>query len=265
MTAAAERCASLARGIARDHRGAASRPGVRGPVGGLSRSRPTPLDRQDMHRSRSVLRPPSATDATSRPSPSPPSSLLTSPRALPIVPPRPSISTERRRDERRQRARRRETPRPDRRARGRLHEGASHTLVPIRPRRRGERRSLRTLPGASLRPGSLAFNPRPRRLSTPTDAFQLHPDVRSYGTTLKFTRVLKRKGVSQATLNVAVRARPLSRAEMNAGARTITRLVDEKCVVIMDPDEDDAETSAAPGRPKVRSHHTGSHTTASAW
>ena len=38
---------------------------------------------------------------------------------------------------------------------------------------RGERRSLRTLPGVSLRPGSLAFNPRPRRLSTPSDAFQL--------------------------------------------------------------------------------------------
>ena len=41
------------------------------------------------------------------------------------------------------------------------------TLVPIRPRRRGERRSLRTLsPGDSLRP-HLAFNPRPRYLSTP--------------------------------------------------------------------------------------------------
>ena len=40
------------------------------------------------------------------------------------------------------------------------------TLVPIRPRRRGERRSLRTLPGVSLRP-PLAFNPRLRRLSTP--------------------------------------------------------------------------------------------------
>jgi ATP-dependent Clp protease, protease subunit len=38
------------------------------------------------------------------------------------------------------------------------------TLVPIRPRSRGERRFLRTFPGASLRPGSLAFNPRPRRL-----------------------------------------------------------------------------------------------------
>ena len=41
------------------------------------------------------------------------------------------------------------------------------TLVPIRPRRRGERRSLRTFPVASLRPGSLAFILRPRRLSTP--------------------------------------------------------------------------------------------------
>jgi N-acetyl-gamma-glutamyl-phosphate reductase len=53
-------------------------------------------------------------------------------------------------------------------------------LVPIRPRRRGGRRSLRTfLPGVSLRP-HLAFNPdTPRRLSTPPDAFQLHPDVRT--------------------------------------------------------------------------------------
>ena len=55
---------------------------------------------------------------------------------------------------------------------------------PHTTRRRGERRSLRTFPSASLRP-PLAFNPRPRRLSTPTDAFELHPDVRSYGTTLR--------------------------------------------------------------------------------
>ena len=61
--------------------------------------------------------------------------------------------------------------------------GAFYALVPIRPRSRGERRSLRTFPGASLR-SSLAFNPRPRRLSTPSDAFELHPDIRSYGTTL---------------------------------------------------------------------------------
>ena len=63
--------------------------------------------------------------------------------------------------------------------------GASYTLVPIRPRRRCERRSLRTLPGVSLRP-SLAFNPRLRRLSTPTDAFEHHPDVAlNDGTTLR--------------------------------------------------------------------------------
>ena len=43
--------------------------------------------------------------------------------------------------------------------------GTFYTLVPIRPRSRGERRSLRTLPVVSLRPGSLAFNPR--HTSTP--------------------------------------------------------------------------------------------------
>jgi len=32
---------------------------------------------------------------------------------------------------------------------------------------------------------SPGFNPRPRCLSTPTDAFQLHPDFRLYGTTLR--------------------------------------------------------------------------------
>ena len=45
-----------------------------------------------------------------------------------------------------------------------LRLGTFYTLVPIRPRSRGGRRSLRTLPGASLRP-PLAFNTRPRRLS----------------------------------------------------------------------------------------------------
>ena len=39
-------------------------------------------------------------------------------------------------------------------------EGAFYTLVPIRPRSRGGRRSLRTFAGVSLRP-PLAFNPRP--------------------------------------------------------------------------------------------------------
>ena len=39
---------------------------------------------------------------------------------------------------------------------------------------RGERRFLRTFAVVSHRP-RLAFNPRPRRLSKPTDAFELHP------------------------------------------------------------------------------------------
>jgi len=59
------------------------------------------------------------------------------------------------------------------------HLRGTDTLVPIRPRSRGERRSLRTLPGVSLRPGSLAFKPRPRRLSTPLltpfNSTRLHP------------------------------------------------------------------------------------------
>ena len=38
--------------------------------------------------------------------------------------------------------------------------GAFYTMFPIRPRSRGERRSLRTFPGVSLRPPP-AFNPRP--------------------------------------------------------------------------------------------------------
>jgi hypothetical protein len=58
------------------------------------------------------------------------------------------------------------------------------TLVPVRPRRRGARRSLRTLsPGARISPPAPRF--RSRRASTPfnsaSDAFELHPDIRSYG------------------------------------------------------------------------------------
>ena len=103
------------------------------------------------------------------------------------IPPRGGVQVQRPHP----RMRRAVVPRRDRQ-KGRLHahgqhrgdSGAFYTLVPIRPRWRCERRSLRTLPGASLRP-PLAFNPRPRRLSTPTDAFQLHPDVALYGTALR--------------------------------------------------------------------------------
>ena len=62
-------------------------------------------------------------------------------------------------------------------------------LVPIRARRRGERRSLRTFAGVSLRPGSLAFNPRARRLSTPLlTPFNSTPTFALYGTTLSRLR-----------------------------------------------------------------------------
>ena len=58
------------------------------------------------------------------------------------------------------------------------------TLVPVRPRSRDERRFLRTFsPGARHSPPIPRF--RSRHTSTPfnsaSDAFELHPDVRSYG------------------------------------------------------------------------------------
>ena len=70
------------------------------------------------------------------------------------------------------------------------------TLVPIRPRRRGERRFLRTFAGASLRPGSLAFDPRPRRLSTPLlTPFDSAPTTNaSYGTPLSPRTCLSGRG-----------------------------------------------------------------------
>ena len=53
---------------------------------------------------------------------------------------------------------------------------------------------------------------------------------------LKFTRVLKKKGVSQATLQVAVRCRPLTPTERGLSSRPITKLIDNKVVVVMDPE-----------------------------
>jgi len=107
-----------------------------------------------------------------------------------------------------------------------LHvSGAFYTLVPIRPRRRGERRSLRTFAGVSLRPGSLAFNPRPRRLSTPTDAFQLHPAIALYGTTLRGEGGIRTESSSRSSSLVGVggaaRVRPIAqrRGVVDAGHR----------------------------------------------
>ena len=57
--------------------------------------------------------------------------------------------------------------------------GALYTLVPIRPRRRGERRSLRTLPGISLRPPLVSIPDR--------DAFQLQ--LTPFNSTPTFARM----------------------------------------------------------------------------
>ena len=92
--------------------------------------------------------------------------------------------------------------------------GAFYTLVPIRPRSRGERRSLRTFAVVSLRP-PLPFNTRPRRLSTPTDTFQLHPDFRLYRTALSIIvepePVQRRvRGHAAETKTAAARREPYS-------------------------------------------------------
>jgi len=93
------------------------------------------------------------------------------------------------------------------------------TLVPIRPRRRGERDSLRTLPGASLHPGSLAFNTRPRRLSTPTDAFELHPDFALYGQFLDPQRTRSGGRRSRFSSRAGIRTNLCSRRARATSAR----------------------------------------------
>ena len=73
---------------------------------------------------------------------------------------------------------------------------------------------------------------------------------------LKFTRVLKKKGVSQATLQVAVRCRPLTPTERSLGYRTITRLVDGKIVVVMDPDKaENRRDKFGKGHPSAAQKH----------
>jgi hypothetical protein len=99
--------------------------------------------------------------------------------------------------------------------------GAFYTLVPIRPRSRGERRFLRTFAVISLRP-HLAFNPRPRCLSTPTDAFQLHPDIRLYGTTLSGARV-RSPAVARERAQVQRELRAVHAARARRGGEVLPR------------------------------------------
>ena len=58
-----------------------------------------------------------------------------------------------------------------------IASGAFYTLVSIRPRWRGERRSLRTFAGVSLRPPPRFQSPPSTPFNSASDAFQLHPDV----------------------------------------------------------------------------------------
>ena len=51
----------------------------------------------------------------------------------------------------------------------------------------------------SLRP-PLVFNPRPRRLSTPPDAYELHPDIALYGTALSALGLAKSELASMTAL-----------------------------------------------------------------
>ena len=73
----------------------------------------------------------------------------------------------------------------------------------------------------SLRPGSLAFNPRPRRLSTPSDAFELHPDVRSYGTTLRFADDCLKIGVEVHVHKMPLNAHLKVKSELLMGMMDI--------------------------------------------
>ena len=106
-------------------------------------------------------------------------------------------------------------------------QGAFYTLVPIRPRSRGERRSLRTLPGDSLRP-LLAFNARHRRLSTPTDAFQLHPDIASYGTARRASRRRWRRCAIEGTTSGSGTA---TRSPSGEAIVDVLRLLEDGAVI----------------------------------
>jgi hypothetical protein len=113
---------------------------------------------------------------------------------------------------------------PEHRAarRGELGPGAfSFTPVPIRSRLRGERRSLRTFPGDSLRPGSLAFNPRPRCLSTPllTPFNSTPPSLRMEWPSAPHAGRLGMRAVRHAQLQAARRLLQVPRVADRAQAR----------------------------------------------
>eukprot|EP00982_Pelagococcus_subviridis_P007840 30752-Pelagococcus_subviridis.AAC.2 len=90
------------------------------------------------------------------------------------------------------------------------------TLVPIRPRRRGERRFLRTFAGVSLRP-PVAFNPRPRCLSTPPDAFELHHRYAKRSLSYLREQVMSDRTLSREAIVAATTAVMMERAPAPQG------------------------------------------------
>ena len=133
----------------------------------------------------------------------------------------------------------------------------------------------------SLRP-PLAFNPRPRRLSTPTDAFQLHPDIQSDAKAEWRKNVLDDVDVSRLHLSASA-----TLAELRV-QHEIEVLTDDELFsldvylpehdVVLEVDGPSHYVGGGPGDhgPGERRRspstelrrvriHTGSHTTASAW
>ena len=143
------------------------------------------------------------------------------------------------------------------------------TLVPIRPRWRGERRFLRTFAVVSLRPGSLGFNPRIRYLSTPSDAFRLRPDVAlNHGTTLSRRRLHVARALPRGVLREEPRAGADVRGPQRAIRDAFAKVRERGRGAVAE-----GGSGARRGRGRVReqlagassSRHTGPHTTAFAW
>ena len=140
-------------------------------------------------------------------------------------------------------------------------------LLPIRSRSRGEGCFLRTSPGASLRPGSLAFNPRPRRLSTPLltplNSTPTRPKVPKKTEAPKFPpgpQGRKMKKAWEAEQKAKKTAEDEARAEAEAKGEEF----------IVDTDEPEQPPFELGGvdldlKPGCVLCHTGPHTTALAW
>ena len=146
------------------------------------------------------------------------------------------------------------------------------TLVPIRPRWRGERRSLRTFARRVSPPRVPRF--QSRHTSTPfnsaSDAYELHPDIALYGTALQsFTTFLSNVylDVSKDRLYIESPNSPERRACQTVVAHVVESLL--ACVAPLTPhmaEEAYRELPYdTPEKARFLLSHTGPHTTPSAW